>query len=53
LAITTCVTRACAGGALTRITPVNERQQAMAVVENGALIMVPSPGAGCKKNEIF
>src|ERR1700719_773185 len=39
LAITTCVTRACADGAPQRTTPVNERQQATAVVENGVLVI--------------
>src|ERR1700730_16476103 len=39
LVITTCVTRACTDGAPQRTTPVNERQQATAVVENGVLII--------------
>src|SRR6266566_1042236 len=45
LAITTLVTRACAVGALKRTTPVNERQQTMAVVENGVLVMRILPGS--------
>src|SRR6267154_3898681 len=39
LAITTLVTRACTAGALKRTAPVNERQQATAVGENGVLII--------------
>src|SRR5712671_1421255 len=46
LAITTLVTRACTVGALKRTTPVNERQQTTAVVENGVLVMRILPGAG-------
>src|SRR5215467_1806431 len=37
LGITTLVTRACTAGALKRTAPVNERQQAMAFVEDGVL----------------
>src|ERR1700719_3912004 len=39
LVITTCVTRACTDGAPQRTTPVNERLQATAGVENGVLVI--------------
>src|SRR5258706_14104204 len=44
LAITTLVTRACTAGALKRTAPVNERQQATALGENGVLIIHSSRG---------
>src|SRR5262245_55286380 len=43
LAITICVTRACAAGAPQRTTPVNETQQAMTVAANGVLVMRTLP----------
>src|SRR5262249_52539516 len=43
LVITTCVTRACTGGAPQKLTPVNAKQQATAVVGIGALIMTCLP----------
>src|SRR5215470_16941928 len=49
LAITTLVTRACAAGALKRTAPVNERQQATAVGENGILVIGSLPRTECKK----
>src|SRR6267143_3222150 len=49
LAITTLVTRACAAGALKRTAPVNERQQATAVGENGVLIIHSLPRSEVQK----
>src|ERR1700730_2899970 len=45
LVITTCVTRACTDDALQSTTPVNERQQATAVFENGVPVIRASRGA--------
>src|SRR5882757_4738510 len=49
LAITTLVTRACTAGALKRTAPVNERQQATAVAENGVLAISSLPRSEVQK----